>query len=192
MNLKKSSLAVAVTGAIALAVAGQASASVYGGSKLDLQNLQIFITQDGVNPSPNAPITSFEFTATNTATLNGVSSPVQSATCGGTPGLPGVTNNCNAALPRLDPTAANAPGGTINRANNDFSLFGPGLNQYANSDSVLQQAELTFDGPTQTHQIAETELQTGASARANAEITSNTGFTFAFTLAAPGELVLSF
>ena len=118
----------------------------------------------------------------------------QSATCGGTPGLPGITNNCTAGagVPRLDPNPANAPGSSPVRANNDFSLFGPGLNQYSNADSVIYVSELTLDGPTHAQQIAESELQGGSNANSRAEIQSTTGFTLVFTTGANGTLDLNF
>lgn len=181
MNMKKTTLAAAVTAVLALGAVGQASASVYGTSGLDIRNLSIVVTP-AAGSTPNA----FEFTTTNTATLNGVSSPTQSASCGGFP------NSCSAVSPVLDAAPANAPGGTINRANNDFSMFGPSGNTYANADSVITTAQLVQGVPSSTRQIAESELQTTGSARSNAEITSNTGFTFTFTLAAPGSLTLSF
>ncbi len=201
MSIKKSTLAAAVSGAMAMAVAGQAAALVYAGSSLELQNLQVgifVVTDQGPVPAPQ-PITSFQFTATNTATLNGVSATTGTGgnglltqSCGGTPGTPPAGNNCNAAIPRLDPGAANAPGSAPIRANNDFSLFGPGANQYSNADSVIYVSELTLDGPTHIQQIAESELQGNGSARSNAEITSSTGFVMTFSLANPGNLSLSF
>lgn len=194
MNIKQSSLATAVTAALAMGVAGQAAASVYAGSSLDIVGMTLLVTEDGTTASANAEITSFEFTATNTATLNGVSSPVQSASCGGAPGAGGTTNTCNADEPRLDPLAANAPGSTIIRSNNDFSLFGPGAEQYSNSDSVIQTSQLTLDPSTNTSQIAESEIQTGTSANSNAEITSTTGFLFEFVVTGDtdNQLILSF
>ena len=194
MNIKTSTLAVAVAAVMGLGLAGQAAASVYASSGLEVQNVSVFITEDLVNPSPNVTINSFQFTATNTATLNGVNAPTQSATCGGTPGTPPAGNDCNIAIPRLDPNPANAPGSSVSRSNNDFSFFGPGTDQYANSDSVITTSELTLDGSSNTQQIAESELQSGNSASSNAEIKSSTGFTFNFTISGAGTdaLVLQF
>lgn len=196
MKLQKTTLAAALSAVLALGLSGQAAASVYAHSSFDLQNLKILITEDGVNPAPNTPITGFQFTATNTASLNGVSATVQSATCGGTPGAPGAgTNDCNAAFPRLDPNfALTSNSDPIGVVNNGFTYFGPGGQQYSYSDSMLQQTELTGDGTTTTRQIAESELQLGQSAAANAEIQSTTGFTFTFTVsgAANNQLVLLF
>lgn len=191
MKLKQTTLATALTAALAMGVSGQAAAYVYGGSALEIDNFSVVLSGVG----PGTSITSFQFTTTNTATLNGVSAAPQSESCGGTPGAPGVgTNNCNGATPRLDALAANAPGSAPIRANNDFSLFGPGANQYANADSVIYTAELTLDATSHTQQIAESELQHTGSGNSNAEITSNTGFVMLFTTSGgPGSsLVIDF
>ena len=182
MKLIKTTLATGIAAALALGVAGQANASVYASSSLKIQEFKVNITGLAQNP-----IDSYEFTLTTTATLNGASSPVQTNTCSGT--TPG--SGCN-TLPSLDASAANAPGGTIVRANNDFSFFGPGANTYSNSDSVIYTSELGNDVPSSTAQIAESELQGNGAARANAEITSNTGFTFTFIISGTGSLALSF
>lgn len=182
MDMKKTTLAAGIAAALALGVAGQANASVYASSSLQLRNLVVDIT--GVTANP---ITSYDFTLTNTATLNGASSPTQSATCSG--GAPG--SGCT-GVPTLNAAAANAPGGTIVRADNDFSFFGPGTNTYSNADSVIYTSELGGTGPSSTAQIAESELQNTGSARSNAEITSNTGFSFTFVVSGTGSLQLSF
>src|SRR4051812_35976478 len=111
MNLKQTALTAALAATMAMA-SGQAAAYVYADSALSVDNLAIAITGGAVT------VNSFGFTATNTATLNGVSSPVQSANCGGLPGAPGPgTNNCGTG-PVVDPQPANAPGGTTVRTNN--------------------------------------------------------------------------
>jgi len=198
MKIKQSALAAAVTAALAMGVVGQAAASVYGGSLLEIQSSVVNITGAGLGTK----ITSFTFDGTNTSTLNGVNGATGSATCGGLPGAPdgGVsTNDCGPVNARLDPVPSNAPGGAPVRANNDFTLFGPALNQYSNSDSVIYTSQLTLDpGPslggnaTHTKQIAESELQGGANAKANAELKSTTGFTFKFNLVGGGGLTLDF
>lgn len=208
MKNKQSALAIAITAVLALGASQQAAAYVYAGSTIEIQNLNIVVTGAGAGTKIN----SFQFTATNTATLNGASAIVGTggnglltASCGGTPGLPGTTNNCTPGLgvPRLDPGAANAPGSNPVRANNDFTLMGPGLpvlpgGQYSNSDSVIYVSELTLDPvaplgiATHTQQISESELQGGASARANAELTSTTSFLFRFTIAGGGGLIFGF
>lgn len=183
MNIKQSTMAAAVTAALTFGVSGQAAANVYGLSSLSIKDLTI-VNSPTSGSGFAGTITNFDFTITNTATLNGVSSPTQTATCGGVPGL----NTCGTS-PVLDAPAANAPGGA-SRSNNDLSQgdgstlarLGPGSLQYATSDSVIMTAELVnFGSPTNTHQIAESELQTGGTASSNAEIQSQTGFTISFT-----------
>ncbi|HET8700556.1 MAG TPA: EDSAP-1 family PEP-CTERM protein, partial [Nitrococcus sp.] len=188
MHSKKSALAAAAALAVGLGSAGTASAYVYAGSGLNLSNLTIGISPD----STNVDITSFNFTATNTATLDGKSA-VESNTCNGIPGAPGpTTNNCSGSTPRLDAPPANAPGGTVTRTNNSFTFFGPGSGEFANSDSVINTSELTGDKATNTQQIAESQLVNGSAASSNAEIQSTTGFTFKFTITSGGTLVLAF
>lgn len=182
MKVKKTALAAGVAAAIALGLAGHANASVYASSALAIKDFTVQIATPTANP-----IKTYEFTITNTATLNGVSAPVQTNTCSG--GAPGT--GCTGS-PSLDVGAANAPGGTITRSNNDFSFFGPGTNTYSNADSVIYTSELGGTGPSSTQQIAESEIQSTGFARANAEITSNTGFSFTFTVSGAGSLVLSF
>lgn len=183
MNIKRATLAVAVGSALGLGVVAPVAANVYGVSHLFIEGLSIGI-------SPTALPGTFNFQLTNTATLNG--SPVISvASCGGTFGG---ANNCGGAVPRLDALAANAPAGDVVRANNDFSLFGPGANEYSNSDSVIYTAQLLnpFGETTSTEQIAESELQSGNQASANAQIQSTTGFTFDFDVVANASLFLNF
>ncbi|KAF0103178.1 MAG: hypothetical protein FD187_410 [bacterium] len=196
-TLKQTTLAAAVTAALALGASGQAAAYVYAHSSLNIQNLQIGITGQnltGVN------IGRFDFNLTNTANLNG-SAGIAFATCGGTPGLPGSgANNCQ-ANPALDAAAVNL-GGAIrtNNAviNNSFTVYGPvGLNvpgDWSNSDSVITSAELVNLGsPTNTNQIAESLLNSGTSAGASAQIQSITGFTMTFAIAAgTADFSLSF
>ncbi len=183
MNIKKTALAAGIAAALAIGMTGQANASVYASSSLQVQN---FILTVG-GPLAANPVTSFEFTATNTATLNGVSGATQSATCSGDL----TVNNCGGS-PTLDPGAANAPGSTVIRTNNDFSFFGPSGHTYSNADSVIYTSELGGTGPSSTAQIAESEIQSTGNARSNAEITSNTGFLFRFTTTGTASLALSF
>lgn len=190
MNTKLKLLALSASILAGLA-ATPAHAFVYGESSLELSNLLINITP----ASGVAAITNFTFTNTNTAFLNGAGGATQ-ATCSGLPGAPGAgTNNCNAAPPRLNPVAANAPGGDAGaiRGNLDFAFKGPaGGLQFSNSASSIDISSLTGDAATATRQITESELQSGTSASASSLIQSITGFTFTFTVAAPGSLSLSF
>ena len=186
-HTRRTKIALAVTGALTLSmVSGHAAASVYGGSRLLISNLIINIF-DTDGTELNTAAGNFQFSLENTATLNGASAPSSNGFCSGLPGIPaGGTNDCSVGPPTLDAGAANAPGSTVNRANNDFSYFGPGAEQYANSDSVIDSAELTFDPTTNTRQIAEAELQTGASASANTEIQSTTALNLIIDLPVEG------
>ena len=188
MKLIKTTLATGIAAALALGVAGQANASVYASSSLQIRDFKVAITADDVtNPIVGNPIQSFEFNLTNTATLNG-SNAIQSGNCSGTL----VLNTCG-GTPSLDAAPANAPGGSIVRANNDFSFFGPGMNTYANSDSVIDTSELGNGVPSSTRQIAESELQSTGNGSSNSEIKSNTGFKFVFSVASgTASLKLSF
>jgi len=188
MKLIKTTLATGIAAALALGVAGQANASVYASSSLQIRDFKVAITADDVTkPIVANPIQSFEFNLTNTATLNG-SNVIESGNCSGTLAL----NTCG-GTPSLDAAPANAPGGSIVRANNDFSFFGPGVNTYANSDSVIDTSELGDGVPSSTRQIAESELQGTGNASSNAEIKSNTGFKFVFSVAdGTASLKLSF
>lgn len=190
MNTKLKLLALSASVLAGLAAA-PAHAYVYGQSSLLINALAI-----NISPVAGAEVTNFTFTNTNTAFLNGVGGATQ-ATCSGADGLPGPgTNNCNPDFPRLNPAAMNAPGGDAGatRGDLDFSFKGPaGGLQFSNSASAIDQSSLTGDAfGTWTRQIAESELQTGSSASASSLIQSITGFTFTFTVAAPGSLSLSF
>lgn len=205
MKMQHTTLTAALTAALGLVAIGDANAYVYGRSYLELSEVSIVITDNlGVGtPVPGgATIDNFQFTTTNTASLNG-NAVIDDASCGGVPGAPGGgTNNCNpqpnTGLPtpntRLDAAAQNAPGGSVVRANNSFNFFGPATDQYSNSDSVIYTAQLTGDvvSGTHTEQIAEAELQTSGVASANAEIQSITGFTFAFTVTGANAILVDF
>lgn len=187
MKMKQSTLAAtALAAALAMGAAAPAMANVYGVSWLHIMNLSIVIVDDNGVPQP---ANTFNFNTTNTAFLNGAGD-AEGATCSGTFGG---ANDCGAAAPRLDAQPANAPGGDVTRVNNVFNMFGPGTDQYSNSDSVIQTAQLLGDGSTETQQIAESELQGGTAANASALIQSTTGFTFDFSVGANNaSLVLDF
>ena len=186
MNHKQTTLAVALAGAVAMGVSSQASAFEYAAAGLSVSGLTI-----GISPFSAVTINRFDFTLTNTATLNGASS-IATATCGGTPG-PG-NNNCTQTLGSMDANAVNAPGSApVIRTNNastggEFTFFGapPGATttgNWSNSDSQIVTAELVNLGsPTETHNVAESLLNTAASASASSQIQSVTGFTIVFTV----------
>lgn len=187
MSIKQSTLAAAITAALALSVSQQASAYVYGVSSLNIDDLTI--THGGNVTFTGA---SFNFNLTNTAILNGVGT-VTNATCTGA--VPG-TNNCGAAGLRLDAAAANAPGSApVIRLNNDpqaNNLMHYGsvpanlVGNWSNSDTVIYGAELLGDGVTSANQIAESLITGNGSASANAEIKSTTGLTYVFTVIGGG------
>ena len=207
MKLKQTALAAALAATMAMGVSGQALATVYAGSSLRIENLIILIGQatGGTTILPTgdsiptitpgqANVTIFNFNLTNTATLAG-NSEVQSATCSGTPG----SNTCSPAPnPPLDALAANALGSTLTRPNNavggDGSLLWYALNSgdWSNADSIIKTAQLVDGVPTSTDQIAQSNITTQLIAAANAEVKSSTGFSFQFTLADPGEMVIYF
>lgn len=173
MKIKQTVLAASVSTAIAIGAIGEAAADVYAGSALDIDNLTI-----DISPSSDARVNSFNFTLENRATLNGVGGIVNE-TCSGSIG----SNNCGAA-PVLDAVAVNAPGSGTLRANNSMGFIGSNGTDYANSDSVINTAQLVNVGvaPTDTENVAEANLVTGTSASGSSEIQSTTGFTFSFTI----------
>lgn len=195
MNIKQSTLAAAVTAALALGASQQAAAYVYAVSSLNIQDLAI--THGGNLTFTGA---SFNFNLTNTAALNGVLTGT-TATCTGSVGG---TNTCGPAGLRLDALAANATGSApVMRTNNDpqannLMVYGSTpanlVGNWSNSDNVLYTAELLGDGTTSTNQIAESLLTGNGSASANSEIKSTTGLTYIFTVIGSGNgtLALSF
>ncbi|HRQ59333.1 MAG TPA: EDSAP-1 family PEP-CTERM protein [Azoarcus taiwanensis] len=185
MKMHKSTLAAAITAALALGAAGPAAANIYGVSYLHIDDVLIITLNDD---GSSAPAGTFNFNAINTAFLNGAGEATNDVCAG----VFGGANDCGPAGARLDAAPANGTGGDVTRLDNVFNFFGPGTDQYSNADSLVARAQLTGDGRTETRQIAESELQDGSSASANAEIASTTGFTFTFTLMGTGSLTLSF
>jgi hypothetical protein len=188
MNIKKSTMAVAVSAVIGLSMAWQAAAYTEAGAKLDINNLLI---------SPDTIIVrNFTFSLINTATLNGSSSPVQSATCFGNP----ASNTCSGVSPVLDAAAANSPlnsGPGADLVNNSFPLLtdAPAQTdtaQYSRSDSVINTAQLVQGIPTSTQQMAQTQLTDTGSGNANAEIQSITGLTMNFSTGDSNTITISF
>jgi hypothetical protein len=195
MKLKRIALATALA-ALGLGFAGQASADVYAGSSLKIDQLLINFfagdfnttTKTGTSANANVDIRNFQFTLTNNAALNNVGAAPGTNTCFGTI----ASNNCNVGTPTLDAAATNAPGSAFNRVNNQtagadnsFKWFGLGGGNWSNSDSVIYTSELTSAGanPTNTDQIAEANLSSGgSSASGSSLIKSQTGFTFNFTV----------
>lgn len=175
MKLKKTSLATALVAALAMGAAGQASASVYAGSSLDVSNLVIgFVNQNTgaviTNLSPN-----FTFNVEDSATLNG-STQAFAASCSS------LLGNCSAVSPVLAVNAANAPGSSLTRANNDYTLLGQGNGTYANSNAEITTAQLVNGFPSESQQVAEAELLVSGAGQASSNIQSNTTWTFDFVI----------
>jgi hypothetical protein len=190
MNIKKSTLAAVLTAALAMGVSTQASAYVYAAAGLTIDNFTLS------NNAGAVTINRFDFTLTNTAFLNGAGA-VQGATCGGTLG----SNNCSPVPPVLDAQPANAPGSTLIRPNNattggEFTFFGANpanlVGNWANSDSVINSAQLVTGSPTNTNNIAEALITSVPNASSQSDIRSVTGFTLTFTVGSATDLFLSF
>ena len=187
MKLKQTTLATAIAATLALGMSGQALAYVYAGSVTEISNLVI-----AISPGAGAVIDNFVFTTSNTAMLNGVITSA-SATCTGTPGAGGTTNNCGPfPSPVLDgPTVSM---GAPSRPANIFTLIGPSLtDSWSNSDSIVPTAQLVDFIPSSAKTIAEANLNPGGvTASANSEIQSTTNFTFTFTTLALGNMNVGF
>lgn len=183
MKLKKTSLATALVAALAMGAAGQASASVYAGSSLDVSNLVI-----GFTTGAGTPITGlnpqYSFNVEDSATLNG-------ATQAWAAGCSSIAGNCGAS-PVLSVNAANAPGSTVIRANNDYSLFGQNTGTFANSNAEISTAQLVTFLPTSTKQVAEAEVLGSGQGQASTNIQSSTTWTFSFSISETANLSLSF
>jgi hypothetical protein len=185
MNLKKSTLAAAVAGVFALGTTGQAAASVYAGSRLQLSDLAIVFSS--LN---NISITGYDFTVDAGANLNGDA---------GNENNPKLCDNntCPSTSPILRADVANGgdgggAGSTITRSPGDYTFFGPGTDTYANAGSEITTAQIPQGVPTSTIQISETELQGSGTGTANTEVSSQTTFSMTFDVLAPVNLTVSF
>jgi hypothetical protein len=179
MNIKQSTLAAAVTAALAMGVAGQANAYIYGGSGIVVQDLTVVILEGTSTPTAPvlATITTFDFRTTTSADLNGttVTQPTQS--CGGTTS----SNSCGGPGAPLVLNSAPASIGIV-RTDNTFTFLGPAGGEFGSSDNVIADAALVGDANTDIAGIAEAELIGGTSAGATSTIRSTTGFTLSFNL----------
>lgn len=185
MNIKQSTLAAAVTAALAMGTAGQASAYIYGGAGLEIQDLSVFILEGN---STLATITTFDFRTTTGSDLNGTPGVGDIDTCSGTTS----SNTCGGSgVPLVLNSAPSSIG--IVRTDNTFTFLGPGGGEFGSSDNVIADAALVGDANTDIEGIAEAELISGTSAGATSTIRSTTGFTLSFTLTADnGFFSLSF
>jgi len=186
-------LALAVSTALTLGVSGQASASIYAGSSLSIENLNVFVANAAPDEgTPVAPAVDLEndffFTAGATATLNGASAPgVDSITC------TGQTDCAHAAGDPVLQMIKNAPGGDVTRT--DATTFlGPvhGDQTYANSAAEITSATLVDAVPTSTNQIAEVEIAGSGHGVSESSIKSTTTFSFTFEVADGGVFALNF
>ena len=118
MNTKLKTLA-AVSLAIGMGWSTQASATVYAGSQLNIQNLLIIPSDDTGTPFSGTQVDNWSFSIAGTSRLNGVSTGGNIA-CSGTGVQQG---SCNNTAPRLGPLTTNAPGSAPVRAAGDFSFF---------------------------------------------------------------------
>jgi len=212
MNMKKATLAAAVAGAMGLGAAGQATASVYGASYLEITDLVIYTQEtqaDGITPVapfPGVPVNpgNFNFYMTNTASL-GAAAGITNRNCQGSYSAAGSGGNCggggSGANTVLGGATDIATGGVVGpnvvslglaRGEDAYGYLGPGASEYATSDSVIHDASLVNDPSTHTQQIAEVELQNGTTAGASAEIQSVTGFTYSFTVGSFARMDMSF
>lgn len=180
MNIKQSTLAAAVTAALAMGVAGQAAANVYAGSGLLIEDLQISV----VPTAGDVTVVGYTFTANATADLNG-SADLDNSTCST------IGTACSGPAPVLD-SVANGGGGTVTRTLGDFSFFGPGTDTYANSASQIGDAQLVTGNPTTTSQISEAEIQASGFGTADTVVSSQTTFLFDFEVTESASLTLTF
>ncbi len=175
------SLAAALATAATLGVSGQASADVYGLGRLVVTDFTTEISGLTGGTGPGL----WNFTTSANASLNGGSSGgfiqdcfgngVGPGTCGG-PG-PGIV---------LSGPVQNAPGGDVNRADNDVNTLFAQTGQYSNAESVIADAQLVGDPATSAAVVAESNLQGGFIASASANVASTTSLNFEFTLDDPG------
>jgi len=184
MNTKITTLA-AISLAIGLGWVSQASATIYAGSRLNIQNLNIVPSDDTNTPFAGVTVNDWSFSVAGTARLNG-NSTGGNISCSGN----GVSvGNCGAG-PRLGPQTNNAPGSVPVRGANDYSFFNPGpfaaAGDYGNSNAEITTAAVNGDAATSTIQITESELNMGLDAGSTSSIISNTGFSFSFSLSGGG------
>lgn len=193
--LKQTTLAAAITSALALGMSGQASADVYAGSSLRMDNLTIVIgqpnTAGGIDPAlGNVAINTYNFTLTNTASVNGVATlpGFTTATC--------ANGGCSPVGDVLYAGAANGNGNNtrgnkVYGADGSFLWKNVGGGNWANSDSIIHTAQLVNGIPSSTDQITEANIDTATSAASQSQIQSVTGFTFTFTVNGPNPVALA-
>jgi hypothetical protein len=190
MKIGKRNLGVALGVLLGAGAVGQASADVYGLAYLNIDNLS-------VNFGATGSATTFNFATNQDAALN--SNPDLSsgaADCAGSFPSPG---NCTVGDPVLSGTVQNAPGGTLNRGEGDYTIFGQ-TGDYANAEAEIVRATLVlanppqpgYDGTTQVTAISESNLQASTSGQANTVAQSGTTLLLTFTVGSAGTLSVSF
>jgi hypothetical protein len=185
MKPRINKLAAALATTLGLGFAGHASADVYGLGFLEIDNLSIEETAPGFGVPGG-----YTFNTNADAILNG--NPDLSSGAANCGGVFGGGTSCVAGDPVLSGTVQNAPGSTVARGENDYTIFGLG-SQYSNSEAAIEDAVLLGDASTATKQIAESNLIGGESAQANTNVGSNTFIEFFFELTNDvGELTVSF
>jgi hypothetical protein len=186
MNIKKTTLATALIGALTMGFAGQAAASVYAGSSLNLSRLSISFVNAGTGAAITNLNPQFSFNVEDSATLNG-STQAFAAGCSSLAG------NCGTgAGPVLNVPAANAPGSSVTRADTNYALYGQGTGTFANSNAEITTAQLVDGVPSSSMQVAEAEVLGAGQGQASTNIQSNTTWTFSFTLPDTANMLLSF
>ncbi len=203
MKIRTSTLAVAVSAAIGIGMAGQANANIYALSHLKVEELSIIaLDQDGSIVVPDT----FNFSITNTASL-GAADEINTSNCNGN--FAAGTGNCgsggsggNTVLggstdistsSSAGPNLTEIPDGTRAGGEDDYSFVGP-LNSgdYGTADSVINDAQLVGDAFTDTENIAEVELNSLDSASGGSTIQSNTQLEWTFDLPDQSVLQISF
>lgn len=183
MKLAKKHIALAVSAAMALGISEQASASLYAGSRLFIENLQILVNNTNVGTAINT----FTFTTNATASLNGTDATGPNA------GINQCSDaGCTVGPPVLESVASE---GTPARTSGDYSFFGPNhsTQTYAGSGAEISTAQLVNGVPTSTKQISEVELAGTGIAGADTTISSETSLNWSFVNPVDGgTLLLSF
>ncbi len=183
MNIKQSTLAAAVTAALALGVSQQAAAYVYAGASNPISNVVIVFTAGTV-------VDSFSFDVASTAKLGSTAQVASGDSCA-TANLGGPV--CSAVSPVLTSGAANGTGSVPLRADNDYSLAGPvAAGTYANSNSAIVTAQLTQGVPSSIEAVAEARIEGTGNGTADTDVQSNTNVTMSFTTPNTGSFSLSF
>lgn len=177
-TLKQTTLAAAITSALALGMSGQASAEVYAGSRLMIENLTVAFVPSAAG---NFTVDNFTFTTNTSAVLNGLQQNVNKgcSTLVGS-GLPA----CSNVAPVLD-SISNAPGSAPARnAGNEFSFFGPASGgTYSSSAAQIGESELATGNPTTVGMISEVEIAGSGNGQTDSLVNSSTDLNFSFTVA---------